>query len=263
VAAESLAFNVHPLGGGGLALQLRALAALRTSWARVTIGSAADNLALPYVRAIPNTLGIVTDFGTGALDPASWPGFVEGTLRRNAQLRAAELLNEPDVFGGLSPEQYVRDFLRPGYEVMRERFPGISVVAAAPVGTRTNGPGRFRRMTDAGADDVCDFRAIHVYFEDEQAMADIGAATSRPILVTETGARGAQQRHWYQDVVPRLRHILGAQLVFWYVLLEGPGAYPGYTLIANVPDGAGQPQAAPNSRLYPLLTGSRQLRRRR
>jgi len=263
VAGERLSFNVQPLGGASEALQLRALGALGAPWIRIAVGLATDTQARSYVRAVPNALGILTDFGAGTLDPAAFPGLVEISLRRYPQLRAAELLNEPDVFNGLSPARYVRDFLRPGYDVVRERFPGIAVVAAAPVGTRAFGPSRFRQMTDAGADDFCDYRGAHVYFEDEQALADIAAASGRPILVTETGTRIASlQGHWYQDVVPRLRQVLGARLVFWYVLLEAPAGYPGYSVIASGTDATGLPQAAPGTALYPLLAGGRPLLRR-
>ena len=97
----------------------------------------------------------------------------------------------------------------------------------------------------------CDFRAVHAYFTEEAALGATAAATGRPILVTETGTRvAADQVRWYTDVVPRIRQILGAELVFWYVLLDGTG----FSVMANAPAPDGQPQPAPGSGLYRLLT---------
>ncbi len=255
VAAEALAFNVQPLGGASQALQQQAIRALALRSIRVTLGLASDVAAAhPYVRSVPEALGLVADFNLGPIDPAQWPSLLDATLRRYPEVRWAELLNEPDHFNGLSPERYVQDFLRPGFALVRDRFPGTAVVAAAPVGTLTQAPDRFQRLTAAGADEVCDFRAIHVYFDDDRALAAIARATGRPILVTETGTNVASQHvRWYTEVIPRIRRALGAELIFWYDLLESADAYPGFSVIANTPDAAGQPQALPGSGLYPLL----------
>lgn len=257
VRDATLAFNVQPLGGGGEDLQRRALRRLGLPWIRTTLGLVTDTQARPYTRAAPHVLGLVADFQPGPIDAGAWPRLVEATLRRYPEVRLAELLNEPEHFNGLSPERYVQDFLRPGYEMIRERLPGVAVVAAAPVGTRANGPDRFRRMTEAGADEVSDYRAVHVYFDDENALAAVAGATARPILVTETGTAVASQHvRWYTQVVPRIRAVLDAQLVFWYVLLESLDAYPGFSLIAALPDAAGQPQPVPGSGLFPLLVAA-------
>jgi hypothetical protein len=266
-AAEPLPFNVHPLGGQFESLQRDALRLLGTPWIRVTLGLVTDvDAARPYVRMVPNVLGLVSDFRLGRIDPAEWPGLVEATLRRHPLVRRAELLNEPERFNGLSPGRYVQEFLRPGWERIRERFPGVAVVAAAPVGDRRHAPDHFRRLTDAGADEFCDFRAVHVYFDDDGALGAIAGGTRRPILVTETGISDPRQHvRWHAEVLPRIRASLGAELVFWYVLLESanlaggavPYSYPGSSVIAATPDGAGQPQAAPGSGLYPRLTQGR------
>jgi hypothetical protein len=260
-----LPFNVHPLGGRFEALQRQALANLGTPWIRVTLGLLNDvDAARPYVRSAPNTLGLVADFRLGPIDPGQWPDLVETTLRRYPQVRRAELLNEPERFNGLSPGRYVREYLRPGWERIRARFPGVAVVAAAPEGDRKKAPDRFRRLTDAGADDFCDYRAVHVYFDDDRALDAIGGATRRPILVTETGTSNPGQHvRWFTEVVPRIRSALAAELVFWYVLLESvdlaggavPYSYPGSSVIAPLPDAAGQPKASNGSHLYPLLLG--------
>jgi hypothetical protein len=271
-AGGDLAFNVHPLGGRFEALQRDALRSLAAPWIRVTLGLVSDtDAARPYVRMGASVLGLVADFHLGPIDARDWPDLVEATLRRYPQVGRAELLNEPEHFNGLSPGRYVQEYLRPGYERIRERSPGVAVVAAAPVGDRKAGPDRFRRMTDAGADEFCDYRAVHVYFDDDRALSAFAGSTGRPILVTETGSQTpGQQVRWYTDVVPRIRQALGAELIFWYVLLESAGlaggtvaySYPGSSVIAAVPDAAGQPQAAPGSGLYPLLAGRRLGRRR-
>jgi hypothetical protein len=267
LGGEALPFNVHPLGGRFLSLQRDALRSLGTPWIRVTLGlTTSVDAARAYVGAAPNVLGLVSDFRTGALDPGEWLDLLQATLRRYPQVQRAELLNEPERFNGLSARRYVAEFLRPGYELIRERFPGVQVVAAAPAGDRKTAPARFRRLTDAGADDVCDLRAVHVYFDDESALGGIAGATRRPILVTETGtSTPGQHVRWYTQVVPRIRGALGAELVFWYVLLESadlaggsvPYSYPGSSVIAAEPDAAGRPKAAAGSGLFPLLTGQR------
>jgi hypothetical protein len=263
---EPLSLNVHALGGRFLALQRQAIASLRPPWIRVTLGLVTDvDAARAYAGAGPSLLGLVADHRLGRIEAGTWPDLVEATLRRHPAVRRAELLNEPEHFNGLSAGRYVTEYLRPGFERVRERFPGVQVVAAAPVGDRKAGPDRFRRMTDAGADDYCDYRAAHVYFDDDRALAAIRGATGRPILVTETGTNvPGEQVRWYADVVPRIRAGLGAEQVFWYVLLESAAlaggrvaySYPGSSLIAAEPDPAGRPRAAPGSGLYPLLASA-------
>ncbi|MBI3455265.1 MAG: hypothetical protein HY002_05705 [Candidatus Rokubacteria bacterium] len=272
VASEPLAFNVHPLGGGFQSLQQDALRTIGPPWIRVTLGLVTEtDAARPYVRMGPNVLGLVADFRLGPIDAREWPDLLEAALRRYPQIRRAELLNEPEHFNKLSPARYVQEFLRPGYERIRDRFPGVAVVAAAPVGDRKKGPDQFRRLTEAGADEFCDFRAVHVYDDDDRALRTIAGATGRPILVTETGTNvPGHHVRWYADVVPRVRQALGADEVFWYVLLESPAlaggkvpySYTGSSVIAAVPDAAGQPQAAPGSALYPLLARHPAARRR-
>jgi hypothetical protein len=267
IRVEPLPMNVHPLGDGLGDLQRAALRTLAPPWIRVTLGLVTKTAATrAYVGITPQMLGLVSDFHLRSLDAASWPDLVEATLRRYPEVRRAEILNEPEQFYGLSPTRYVQDFLRPGFERIRERLPGVQVVAAAPIGNRRKGLDYFRRMSDAGADRFCDYRAVHVYFEDERVLSALRRATGRPILVTETGT-GVPRQHvrWYTHVVPRIRAALEAELVFWYVLLESadlaggpvPPDYLGTSLIATTPDAAGQPQAAAGSGLYRLLVRAR------
>jgi hypothetical protein len=64
----------------------------------------------------------------------------------------------------LSVPDYVQGFLRPGFQLIREQFSGTPVVAAAPVGMRIGVASRFCGLTEAEADDFCDYRAVHVSF---------------------------------------------------------------------------------------------------
>jgi len=212
---DPLPTNVHALGDPFIGLQQTALQTLGTPWIRLTLGLVnKTTMSRAYVEAAPRLLGLVSDFHLRRIEPADWPGLVEATLRRYPEVRAAELLNEPQEFYGLSPSVYVRDFLRPGFERIRERFPGVAVVAAAPIGNRRKGLDYFRRMTDAGADQFCDYRAVHVYFEDEDVLAAIARATARPIWVTETGIQVASQHvRWYTEVVPLIREVLDRKSV--------------------------------------------------
>ena len=272
LGGDALSLNVIPVGGRFETLQRDAIRVLAPPWVRVTLGLVSDVQAgKPYVRLAPNALGLVADFQLGSLDAATWPDLLEATLQRYPEIQRAELLNEPERVNGLSADRYVQDFLRPGYEKIRERFPGVAVVAAAPVGDKKQGPSRFRRLTDAGADDYCDYRAVHVYFEDDRALSRIAGSTRRPILVTETGTKvPGQHVRWYTDVIPRIRAVLGAELVFWYVLLQSAAAaggtvsysFSGSSLISGTPNAAGQPQAASGSGLYALLAGIRAARSR-
>jgi hypothetical protein len=260
-----LSFNVHPLGGRFVDLQFDALRRLKPPSIRVTLGLVTDtSAARAYIRAVPDPIGLVADFRLGPIDPAGWPDLVEATLRRYPTVRRAELLSEPDRQNGLAPDRYVREYLRPAYERVRERLPGVQVVAAAPGGDRKRAPDAFRRMTDAGADDFCDYRAVHVYFDDAGALSAIGGATGRPILVTETGTSSARQHvRWYTEVIPQIRASLGTDQVFWYVLLEsaalagGSVAYSqlGFSVINSTSSASGQARGAPGSGLYSLITG--------
>lgn len=260
-----LSFNVHPLGGRFVDLQFDALRRLKPPSIRVTLGLVTDtDAARAYIRAVPDPIGLVADFRLGPIDPAGWPNLVEATLRRYPTVRRAELLSEPDRQNGLAPDRYVREYLRPAYERIRERLPGVQVVAAAPGGDRKRVPDAFRRMTDARADDFCDYRAVHVYFDDAGALSAINSATGRPILVTETGTSSASQHvRWYTEVIPQIRASLGTDQVFWYVVLEsaafagGSVAYSqlGFSTINSTPSASGQARGAPGSGLYSLITG--------
>ena len=97
-AGGPLPFNVHPLGGRFETLQRQALVNLGTSWIRVTLGLVNDvDAARPYVRSAPNTLGLVSDFRLGPIDPGQWPDLVEATGR--GRWGRAEVGDQPEGIG--------------------------------------------------------------------------------------------------------------------------------------------------------------------
>jgi hypothetical protein len=238
--------NVHPYGGNLDALQLQALAELKIRKIRITLGLGRD-LAGVYIGSYPaEYVGLISDFDLSRVNPGSWPGMVRDAVDRSGGVSFYEVLNEPDLFMGIRPEVYVNNYLRPAYEIIRERRPGIPVVAAAPAGTAV-GRTYFFRMTDAGADDYCDYRAAHLYNNNPEVYL---TGTDRPFMVTETG-KSSRERHlsWWKDAMPHISKILDTDHLFFYVLLDRPDT--GFSLIASSPDTAGNVQ--PVSPLYDYI----------
>jgi hypothetical protein len=91
------------------------------------------------------------------------------------------------------------------------------VAAAAPAGT-ASGKTWFLQMTDAGADEWCDFRAAHLY-SDETAVYLTG--TRRPILVTETGVQD-RGRHvdWWSDTMTNISGAFDTDRLYFYALCD-------------------------------------------
>ena len=238
--------NVHPYGGQTDQMQIRALQELGITKIRITLGLGRD-LAGPYLNSYPaEYLGLISDFNLGRPSAAAWPGQVREAVSRSGSVTYFQVLNEPDVFHGISPEVYVKDFLRPAYEIIREMRPDIPVVSAAPANT-SGGRIYFFQMTDAGADDYCDFRAVHMYSSNPEVFL---AGTDRPFMVTETGTRN-RTRHvsWWQDDMPNISKVLDTDKLYLYVLLDRPD--DGLSLIASTPDGSGNPR--PISPLYDYI----------
>jgi hypothetical protein len=238
--------NVHPYGGSLDTLQLQALAELKIRKIRITLGLGRD-LAGVYLGSYPaEYVGLISDFDLSRVSPASWPGMVRDVVDRSAGVSFYEILNEPELFMGLSPEVYVKSYLRPAYEIIRERRPSVPVIAAAPVGT-AGGRTYFYQMTDAGADDYCDFRAAHLYDDNPEVFL---AGTDRPFMVTETG-KSIRERHlsWWQDTMSHISKVLDTERLYFYVLLDRPDT--GFSLIASSPDAAGN--VRPVSPLYTYI----------
>jgi hypothetical protein len=227
--------NVHPYTGRAMRTQLAALSELGIRKVRISLGVGRD-LASPFIRSYPaEYLGLLTDFELGGLDASSWPGIVRDTVARFPTLGAIEVLNEPDVFLRLPAAVYVRDFLRPAWEIIKEMRPDMPVVAAAPRGTQ-DGLNYFYTMTDAGADNYCDYRAVHVYGPPPEQYILKG---HKPFMVTETGiADRARHVRWWSDDMPHMAKVLDTSLLYWYSLLDVPES--GFDIIGERLDGQGQ-----------------------
>jgi hypothetical protein len=231
--------NVHPYGGSLDALQIQALHELGVRKIRITLGLGRD-LAGPYLNAYPaDYLGIITDFFKGRPpDANAWPGQVADAVHRSPGVSAFQVLNEPDVFHGISPEVYVNNYLRPAFEVIKSIRPGVPVVSAAPANT-SGGRIYFFQMTEAGADNYCDFRAVHMYSSNPEVFL---AGTDKPFMVTESGTRNrANHLSWWQNDMSHISRILDTDMLYWYVLLDRPD--DGLSLISDQagPGGAVQP----------------------
>ncbi|MCI0528814.1 MAG: hypothetical protein L0Y56_15355, partial [Nitrospira sp.] len=251
-----LGFNVQPYPGSALSVQMQALNEIRANWIRVTLGILTD-AAGPYVTATPaNVLGLIADFNLGPINKSDWPDRVETVIRRYPSIQYFEILNEPAVFNGISNRDYVRDYLKPAHDRIRSRFPSIKIVAAAPIG-QPSGIGDFTEMSLAGADDYCDFRAVHIYFQNGlvNPWTSFQRATRKPIMVTETGInQPSQHLNWWNNQIPEMKRVFTTDLVFYYVLLEQP--FMGFGIITGQLDSNGQVIPTPESGLYNFLRGS-------
>ena len=204
--------------------------------------------AIMYVRALRalgiHVVGILEQFGTGAdltralIDPAKRALVIDTYLAlfadedlQPARRRIAstgnvtfQVMNEPANFRGISPEDYVRLFLRPVYADMKARRPDLPVVAAASVGGR-DGVIRLERMLRAGLEAYCDIVAVHVY--DERVIELLPQALDHPVWVTESGVLGAANHlDWYQRTLPMLQALPQVERVSYFDLYDGqPDAY--------------------------------------
>jgi len=235
--------NVHPYGGSLDALQIRALHELGVTRVRITLGLDRD-LATPYLNGYPaEYLGIISDFFRGRPNAGAWPGQVRAVVNRTPGVGVYQVLNEPDVFHGIGPEEYVNSFLKPAYEVIKEIRPSVPVVSAAPANT-SGGRLYFYSMTEAGADRYCDFRAVHMYSTNPEVFL---AGTDKPFMVTESGTRNrGNHLSWWQNDMAHFSKVLDTDLLYWYVLLDRPD--DGLSLISEQAGPGGAPQ--PISDLY-------------
>ncbi len=194
-----------------------------------------------YVRALRalgiHVVGIMEQFGTGAdltralIDPAKRAVVLDTYLALFADEVAParrrvgptgnitfQVMNEPTNFRGISPEDYVRLFLRPVYLDLKARRPDLPVVAAAPVGGR-DGVIRLERMLRAGLEAYCDIIAVHVY--DERVIPLLPQALERPVWVTEAGVIGtANHLDWYLRTLPMLQGLPQVERVFYFDLFD-------------------------------------------
>lgn len=195
-----------------------------------------------YVRALRalgiHVVGILGQFGTGAdltralIDPAKRAVVVDtylalfasdDVLPARRRIGSAgnvtfQVMNEPANFLGISPEDYVRLFLRPVYLDMKARRPDLPIVAAASVGGR-DGVVRLERMLRAGLEAYCDVVAVHVY--DERVIELLPQALDHPIWVTESGVLGAANHlDWYLRTLPTLQALPQVERVFYFDLFD-------------------------------------------
>ena len=247
-------FNVHPYSGQLMTVQMQALSDIRANWMRITLGITSD-VAGSYATATrTNVLGLISDFQLTSIDTRDWPDMVEEVILRYPSIQYFQILNEPKVFFDIDNAEYVQEYLRPAHERIRARFPEVKIVSAAPIG-QPSGIRDFAAMSAAGADNYCDYRAVHIYFEPDlgSPWSAFRVATEKPIMITETGTRTYErQLTWWTEQIPEMKRIMKTDYVFYYVLLEQP-EYTGYEIILAQFDMQGQVIPAPGSELYDFL----------
>ncbi len=226
-------------------LQMKLVYELGFEQMRVTISFARFGpnflAAIPYVRAARalgiDVVGIIDQFSGldlvhAILDPATRDEVYEtyATIFGNfvpkasaeivrAGRFAAQILNEPSFFYGISPEAYVQDFLRPAYLHLKEDDPSIQIVAAAPVSS-AEGFLRAQRMIEAGSENVCDRVAFHVY--STRFIERLSALTQKPVWITESGAKGTTQHlDWFTSTFEEIRSGFPlVERIYWFDLFD-------------------------------------------
>ena len=228
-------------------LQLRAVYELGIQQIRTTVAFDAFGFgnsflgAIPYVRAA-RALGIDVVALIGNLDAGpNLPRALTNPELRPRLLRvyvdvltppplpapgvdrvgalAIQVLNEPTHFSAIPPRLYVQRFLRPVYSDLKFLAPELTVVSAAPVGTR-NGVLRAREMFRAGLERYCDRVAFHVY--ERQTIRHLAGLSSLPVWITESSAAGPE-RHldWVTTVYDEIFETLGnVERIFYYDLFD-------------------------------------------
>lgn len=216
--------NVHPFGGLLGDAQVETLRRLGVNRVRMTLGLR-ENLAARYLSGFhAEYVGLVDDFEPGVPDPAAWPALVRQSVGRAPGLFCYEVLNEP----AMSPRTYVEQYLRPAYDVIKSLNPASQVAAAAPPGT-ASGRLDFYRMTEAGADRWCDYRAAHLYEDNPEVYL---RGTDRPFLITETGVQDpARHVAWWQDTMAHISGVLETSRLYFYALATTPDS--GWAVISS------------------------------
>ena len=228
-------------------LQLRAVYNLGIQQIRTTVAFDAFGFgnsflgAIPYVRAA-RALGIDVVALIGNLDAGpNLPRALANPELRPRLLRvyvdvlnhpplpapgvdrvgtlALQVLNEPTHFSAIPPRLYVQRFLRPVYSDLKFLAPELTVVSAAPVGTRS-GVLRAREMFRAGLERYCDRVAFHVY--ERETIRHLAGLSSLPVWITESSATGPE-RHldWVTRVYDEIHVTLGnVERIFYYDLFD-------------------------------------------
>ena len=249
-------FNVHPYDGL-YSLQMQALQDIGADWIRTTLGLSSDAAGAYATPSGINVLGLIGDYEDTSIDQNDWPDIVRTVIQRYPSITYFQILNEPEVFYDMSNTEYVRNYLKPAHDLIREEFPYVKIVSAAPIG-QYSGVVDFAQMSVAGADDYCDYRGVHVYFEEDiiYSWSEFRLATDNPIMVTETGkSNPARHLDWWQNSIPEMKNKLDTNFVFYYALLEQP-TYTGYEIIQAGLDANGDVVPASGSELYEYLKSS-------
>ena len=102
-------------------------------------------------------------------------------MNRTPGVGVYQVLNEPEVFHGIGPDESVNSFLKPAWEVIKEIRPNVPVVSAAPANT-SGWRLYFYNMTEAGDDRYCDYHA-KLWHPGVEALVGDFLARTRPIVV--------------------------------------------------------------------------------
>ena len=250
-------FNVHPYQGSLYNVQMQALQDISANWTRTTLGIPNDVAGAYAAPPGMNVLGLIGDFTYTNIDQTDWPDMVRTVIQRYPSITYFQILNEPEIFYNMSNTEYVRNYLKPAHDLIRQEFPYVKIVSAAPIG-QYSGVMDFAEMSLAGADNYCDYRGVHIYFEEDiiYSWAEFRLATDKPIMITETGTRKPEkQLDWWQISIPEMKRKLETNFVFYYALLEQP-TYTGYEIIQAGLDSNGNVVPAPGSELYNYLKNS-------
>ena len=214
--------------------------------------------AIPYVRAARalgiDVVGIIDSFAgfdlLEALMDSRTRGEVFDTYQKifgGSVLKAskdieregtfsAQILNEPTYFYGISPIDYVRNFLRPAYLHLKEIDPSTLVVAAAPVSS-AEGFLRAIQMIETGSENYCDRIAFHIY--SKRFIERLADLTDKPVWITESAVEGpANHLEWFTDVFPKIRNTMPrVEQIYWFDLFDfNPGSFRLYNIIADPTD---------------------------
>lgn len=217
--------NVHPFSGPIADAQIEALNQLGIRRVRITLGLHHDD-AGPYLRGYgAEYIGLLNDFDDPIPDASAWPGLVRSAVERSPNLFCYEVLNEPSA---LSSRDYVEQYLKPAYEIIKGINPAYQVAAAAPTGT-SSGRLDFYEMTAAGADDWCDSRAVHEYTDQPEILLK---GTHRPFLITESGVQD-RNRHvdWWSNEMAHISGVLETERLYFYALSDSEDS--GWALISK------------------------------
>ena len=221
----------------------------------------------PSYRAISSTgvelLGIISN---EYLFSANIEQEVDRIFGAFPEIRHFQVGNEvTTILPGTGPtitiDQYMALFLRI-YDHVQSRHPGrATLLTQSTLGSGLHGPRELETMVNLGLTGVDPNHvviAINMYDLDHagQFLGLLGGSLRRfRLWVTESGIRDPNlHMTWVRDQYPRLRNLVRAERVYWYVMWGGDsGSDTDFSLIKN-------PGLFPNywkSPLFELLTATR------